>query len=72
MDESFSCIRQLCNFLKEPLTFNQSKQIQPDVLSREIKQLKYILTLEMTPGFEQWIEGVLRWEQKALAEWNEP
>ena len=71
ISESKSCIMGLCNFLDKPLIPTRNKQIMPDVLSKEIEQLQYILTLPMTPAFTQWIEGVLRWEQEALAQWNE-
>lgn len=70
-DQSKTCIMGLCNFLDEPLTPTRDKQIMPDILAKEIEQLQYILTLPMTPAFEQWIEGVLEWEREALAKWKE-
>ena len=67
---ALNCVTTLCNFLKEPI-LSGKKQLPVSVLNQEIKQLQYILTLPMTPAFEQWIDGVLKWEKEALAEWNE-
>ena len=71
VDQSMLCIIGLCNFLDEPLTPTRNKSIKPDVLNEEIQQLQHILTLPITPAFEQWIEGVLKGEKEALAQWSE-
>ena len=70
VNQSKLCIMGLCNFLKEPILSGE-RQLPVSILNQEIKQLQHILTLPMTPAFAQWIEGVLKWEKEALAEWSE-
>ena len=67
--EAVICIMSLCNFLDEPLPPGNHKQISPNVLHREIKQLQQIIKLPMT-NIKVEIEILLESEQEALTEWN--
>ena len=68
--ESRHCIAGLCNFLKKPLISPEKKQIPANILKQEIQQIEQILTLPMTE-IKAWIETTLKWEKRALAEWEE-